>query len=429
MFNNVAYNANLDEYKTKLSKLFRREMNQKIHNYVNYRNTNDFPLPIIIGTHQICKWIENITMTNDPINIAYMLDSLNGMTRKILNQARISYGRLGFFDTNTNLPIAPSKYGCDVMVELYQDLIPQVIDDWITQLELIIDHDDMRKFSLLKGIYSNIKTTMKDIEEYMHRSPCDETFLDMKINNLVVLGLQFCHRIRWVSYGTDYPKGRYDKNPKLKLVDNFFNYLEIWLEVICFPKNDVCDKFMDWRCTALYTNKVEIFNIATYGDYLHDTFKNCDFHDKDFEHNKIAPNIVMLNKDKQANIHNLSNVSSANLREIKESGLLEKPTFNVNQKTLIKLMGSGKGISLNQIKMLDTNNNRIYTRVLMEKSGNSYILIFDKDNTSSICGLMLESASDSNNYIKMVLANDDYKYDFDSIIIRTANNEGIFEKE
>lgn len=428
MLNDIRYNANLDEYKTKLSMLFRRWMNQALHDCIKYRDTNNVPSPVVASCHLICKWIENITTCNDPINIAYRLDSLNDIARRMLNQARTSYGRAGFFDTTTNLPITPSKYGFSLIEELYQDWIPQVIDDWINQLESIIEHDDIRKFSLLKGIYSNIKITMKDIAECVHCSPCDETFLDMKINSLVVLGLQFCHRIRWISYGTDYSKDRYDENPKLKLVDNFFNYLEIWLEVICFPRNDVCDKFMDWRCTALYTNKAEIFNIAAYGDYLHNTFKLADLNVKDIDI-KIAPNIIMLHKNDQANIHNLSNVSSANLREIKESGLLEKPTFNVNQKTLIKLMGSDKGISLNQIKMLDKNNNRIYTRVLMEKSGNSYILIFDKDNASSICGLMLESTSDSNNYIKMVLANDDYKYDFDNIIIRTANNEDIFEKE
>lgn len=411
--------GNIETYKTRISKMFKDNILEELKCLKTFRiHTNDSTVYKFQYPNCVYNWIEHILLTNEPIDLVYELGTLNKMIREKLNKIRRNLDNFG----NIYEKDKSKFYSIKI---LYDRFIFKILKGWT----MCIDNDKLSlNSSILHSVLTTIGNQMNIISELIDKDKKNAN-LDMEINNLVVSGLQFCHRMKYISYGVDYEKRSYVENPKLKLVDNFFNYLEMWIEITCFPYTNYTDAFMDWRCTALYTNKNEIFNIAMCGDSLCKAFKTKDDLNNNISDNKIAPNITMLSKDDKIDISTLSNASSSNLREIKKSGLLSNPTFNVNIKSLMKLLASNKTITLNQIKMFDNNSNRLYTRILMEKSGDPYILIFDENDSSSICGLMLESTSGDNNYIKILLTNDDYKYEFDDIITRMANNEDIFKNE
>ena len=246
---------------------------------------------------------------------------------------------------------------------------------------------------------------------------------EITISSLVTLSVQFYQRLDLLVYPASI------KNTIRSPLDDFFEFFTDGVAIWSFPNGHYQDMFYDWHCAALSANNTDIFNLAI----SYNNIEKIESVNESFD-TKIAPNIEMLECDKRLNISSLSGVGSNNLKQLKKHNILSKPTFSINEHALSKFLSrydSVPGVKFNQVKFYDKDTDSIYSRIIMENFNEPYLLIFDKYDNNTICGVLLENTNDNNNYIKIQFEDSSiYEYEYDKDIyecnildIKNNNND------
>lgn len=239
---------------------------------------------------------------------------------------------------------------------------------------------------------------------------------DITVHSLVTLSIEFQQRLNLIDYPS---KGHNDKyyTPELKWSDNFFNFIEVGVDIWDFYSNKYADKFHDRICSTLSTNDKIIFDLAIQAIDI----KKVKGVKEKFD-TRIAPNIEILEHSDCVDLNSLLEIDSGYLRNINESKLLGKPVFNINETSLLKLLNHYENdpfVKFNQIKFYNTEYDKIYSRILMESYGDYYLIVFDESNDDEVCGIPLKE-SESMELLKLKFNDSNtYEYNYDMDIFES----------
>ena len=376
----------------------------------------------------------NMDVYNKPIRKEYIRDifncyhSMDNISNKKISNILISL---------------PSINALEILYEDRKYNIISYIDNmevWNNYMLLLIEWT----YVINESSHVNINTAiLRYIKEVINEMSSNNYVVnELSIHNLVVLSIQYCQRMHILQYGDpifniDNDSNEYIRKCK-RMTSNFMNFVSkgISLQFMKHGKDwtygtSPDDLFDNWRFVLAELNDSDIFNISSNVYNFMDHKRSSNISKSSKFTNTDLTNGIMLKSSNDVNISSLSAISSAQLREVKESNILYEPTFDVNDEALLKFMAiteCSDDYKLNQLKFFSNDRVQIYNRVILETGNKSYLLIFDKNDDTQFCGIMLENGDDDNNYIKIKLPREgkyEYKYDRDNIII--ANEGDIFK--